>query len=369
MKKYIVRKLVIDREKIFVRKVNRQHLGHQLWELEGKIASKTMRKLQEYEAYTKKQYGLAVLDTLFILHWQSKCIVKLAKRVQLSDSTLARIFDLLAIPRLSKAEATRRHNFIFNASLTPEQKNQRNKRLLAYHTSLTQEQKKERQRIMMRHLTHERLSAAGKKGSDIYHASWTPKQREQQRQRARKSILALHASFTPEQRRERATKASHSIPPKQRRENGRKSRLAANMKPNGLEKRLIAILQELGIYSSIALTAPKGHVYYADSLANKRWIRLSDGNKVIPDFKVKGMKKVIEIYGDYWHSKKFCESKGKPAYKWNAQKMIEEYAAVGYEALVIREKDLKNPQQTDAIKKALSYFSIGHIIASYERLR
>ncbi len=356
MKKYMNRLFVIDGEMITVRKEHTRHLGHQLLELEGKIAPKTMRKLQKYESYAKKQYDLVALDILFILHWHSKCIVELAAGIQLSNATLARIFDLLAIPRLPKVEATRRRNYVYNAFLTPEQKDQRNKRLLAYHASLTQEQKKERQRIMIQHFTHDHFSAAGKKGSDIYHASWTPEQREQQRQRGRRNILAFHASLTPEQRRERATKASLCIPPEQRRENGRKSRLAANMKPNGLEKRLIAILQELGIYAATALTAPKGHVYYADSTVNKRWIRLPDGNNVIPDFKVKRMKKVIELYGDYWHSRKFCESGGLPAYKWDAALMVAEYAKVGYACFVLWQSKVCNPQFREKIKKDLLAF-------------
>ena len=53
---------------------------------------------------------------------------------------------------------------------------------------------------------------------------------------------------------------------------------------------------------------------------------------------------MIEIYGEYWHTQAFVrEKKGGREYDWNPEKMIEEYAKVGIDAVVLWERgDLAN---------------------------
>src|SRR5207249_8588932 len=98
------------------------------------------------------------------------------------------------------------------------------------------------------------------------------------------------------------------------------NRLKAEYKPNGIEEIMIAVLQELGIYAKDAKSAKLGQVYYADAKGNKWYRRTPDGRLFIPDFKVKGLNTVFEIYGDYWHSRQRCEPLGLPEDTWNSEK-------------------------------------------------
>lgn len=125
---------------------------------------------------------------------------------------------------------------------------------------------------------------------------------------------------------------------------------------NGVESQVVSLLQELGIYIKDARDALKGQVYYAGGKENGRFFRLANGLYVIPDFKVKGAKKVIEVYGDYWHSREFCEKFGFPEYKWSAQAIIAEYANVGITCLVFWESELLNPELHESIKEQILAF-------------
>jgi len=61
----------------------------------------------------------------------------------------------------------------------------------------------------------------------------------------------------------------------------------------------------------------------------KLWIKTKKRNRN-PDFIIKGQKKVIELFGDYWH-------KGEnPKYK------IKEYNDVGYKCLILWESEIYN---------------------------
>jgi very-short-patch-repair endonuclease len=53
-----------------------------------------------------------------------------------------------------------------------------------------------------------------------------------------------------------------------------------------------------------------------------------------PDFICNPKKKIIELYGDYWHS--------LPRYKKLDKKRIEVYSKYGFQTLVIWEHELKN---------------------------
>ena len=101
------------------------------------------------------------------------------------------------------------------------------------------------------------------------------------------------------------------IPQEQRVENGRKARLASERKPNGLESILMQEFIVRGMYAEDAVNASDNTIYYRDKRGNKRYIRLTSGRYKLPDFKVKGQRKVIEIFGEYFHSQAFCQPKGR----------------------------------------------------------
>jgi len=62
----------------------------------------------------------------------------------------------------------------------------------------------------------------------------------------------------------------------------------------------------------------------------------------LPDFKVKGQRKVIELWGDYWH-------KGE-----NPNNMVSEYAEAGWECKVFWESEVYN--ETERVLKETSEF-------------
>jgi hypothetical protein len=253
--------------------------------------------------------------------------------------------SLFPIRILQEEQRTRMRKRLiaFHATLTPEQISERNQRIQIYNELLTPEQANQRKE-------------RAKEGLRVYYASLSYEQREeiiqrlqqsqsyeQRRELGRRNIQAYNASLTREQRLEMV----------------RRMREKAEMTPNGIESHMISLLRELGIYTEDAQTAQSGQVYYVDSNENnRRFIKLTDGRAAIPDFKVKGRRKVIEIYGDYWHSQKFCESKGDPEYKWNPEKMIEEYKTVGYDCLIFWEKQLREPLQQEYIKQEIMAFVV-----------
>lgn len=61
----------------------------------------------------------------------------------------------------------------------------------------------------------------------------------------------------------------------------------------------------------------------------KLWIRTKKANRN-PDFIIEGQKKLIELFGDYWH-------KGE-----NLKDKIKEYNDVGYECLILWESEIYN---------------------------
>lgn len=182
---------------------------------------------------------------------------------------------------------------------------------------------------------------------------------ERKREIGRKVMRAYNASLTPLQikkRREQSIKNLQALTLEQRKKNAKKARQNANLKPNSIEGYIITILREFNIYAEYTKTAQAGKVYYADIKENRMWIRLKNGTYTIPDFKVKSQRKIIEVWGRYWHSKKFCEARDAPSYKWDAQKMINEYAAIGYKCLILHEFEIKQVVLRNYIKKTIWEF-------------
>ena len=78
---------------------------------------------------------------------------------------------------------------------------------------------------------------------------------------------------------------------------------------------------------------------------------VGDGKVILagfcPDFiNVNGQKKIIELYGDYWHN--------LPNWKKRDKRRLQEYFRLGYQTLIIWEKDLKN---IDKLKQKLLEFN------------
>lgn len=407
--------VVIDGRMILIQEGWRPHLGHQLNELQEKIRPRTMQKLQRYEQHTKQAYGLGALDTLFLLHHLDHSLPQLSHILEISSTTLFTLFEKVGFPKVPWKEATERFlasltpqelqarmakmqskvtteqrstqqsqvwaalateqrkqrtaNWIragqaYLASLAPEQRSENSKK--AYAAGIgrrTPEQKREDSRegglAAQAALTSKQRSIRVRKSWD----QLTPQQQLAQIARMNEAvtptqrgeyIARANAALTPEKRRENAKIANSARTQEQKSEYARKARLAAEMKPNGVENIMIAMLQELGIYAEFAATAQKGQVYYADNKENRRYFHTPDGRIFIPDLKVKGLNAVFEIYGDFWHSQERCEPLGLPEYTWNPKKKIETYAAMGLLARVYWEHELEDPIRREVIKQEIT---------------
>jgi G:T-mismatch repair DNA endonuclease (very short patch repair protein) len=100
---------------------------------------------------------------------------------------------------------------------------------------------------------------------------------------------------------------------------------ALNLHPNIPEKTVINLLNEL---------FPKEYKYVGNF---KFWL----GGKNPDIMNVNGQKKLIEVFGDYWH-------RGE-----NPQNRIRHFKKYGFDTLVIWEKDIKND---DNLMKTLNKF-------------
>lgn len=106
------------------------------------------------------------------------------------------------------------------------------------------------------------------------------------------------------------------------------------MGANGQEEKLLEVLKRI---------CPKSYSYVGNG---KKWI----GGKN-PDFiNIQGQKKVIELFGDYWHSKKVT-GKSKKEHRKERQAHFAKY---GYKCLVVWEHELEN---IDKLKIKLKDFN------------
>jgi len=109
-------------------------------------------------------------------------------------------------------------------------------------------------------------------------------------------------------------------------------------KPNKPEKLLNKLLQEI--------------------LANEYKINVRGdimilGGKV-PDFvNINGQKKIIELYGDYWHSDKIIKKSG--CYEDTEKGRIKYFKKYGYKTLIVWEHELKN---LNKVKKRILKFNV-----------
>jgi hypothetical protein len=98
-------------------------------------------------------------------------------------------------------------------------------------------------------------------------------------------------------------------------------RKARSLKPNKAELRLYNILQEI---------IPGDYEYVGD-------FKFFVGGKN-PDFKnINGQKKLIELFGDYWHSRKFSK-------KQSEKERVKHFKKYGYKTLIVWEHELKDEE-------------------------
>ena len=96
---------------------------------------------------------------------------------------------------------------------------------------------------------------------------------------------------------------------------------------NKLEKRVEELLNRI---------APNQYKFVGDG---KVWI-----GKFNPDFiNSNGQKKIIEVYGDYWHN--------LPNYKARDTRRLKSYKELGFETLILWEKDIKNNRVESELSK------------------
>ena len=93
----------------------------------------------------------------------------------------------------------------------------------------------------------------------------------------------------------------------------KKMHIAQHLKPNNLEKFFNQLTPE--------------YIRYVGDFS--LWIKTKDGTRN-PDFIIEGQKKIIEIFGDFWHNGE------NPKYK------IKEYEIVGWECKIFWEKEIYN---------------------------
>lgn len=122
----------------------------------------------------------------------------------------------------------------------------------------------------------------------------------------------------------------------------RKDKISKRSKENWLKPEYVKKLQE-GLKVKINKSENKllnilekySYIFVGDF---KKWI----GNQN-PDFINKENKKVIELFGDYWHGEEFRQKEGDfSTNKEHEQKRIKHYNNEGYECLVIWECELKD---------------------------
>ncbi len=85
------------------------YLGNDVKKLNGKVYANTLEKLENYDARTTAEYGLSVIDYLFLAHHQgNRSIRDLSTEVGVSYQTLNKIFRIYKLPIVEQAEAARR---------------------------------------------------------------------------------------------------------------------------------------------------------------------------------------------------------------------------------------------------------------------
>lgn len=86
-----------------------KYLGNDLDSLDGTIRPNVLGKLRRRDAYTTENYYLPLIDYLFLAHQQgNETLRTLSEEVDISLTTMYKIFNFYGLPKLNRAEGTRR---------------------------------------------------------------------------------------------------------------------------------------------------------------------------------------------------------------------------------------------------------------------
>ncbi|MFC1626866.1 hypothetical protein ACFL1P_01530 [Patescibacteria group bacterium] len=116
--------------------------------------------------------------------------------------------------------------------------------------------------------------------------------------------------------------------------------------PNGIEQRVIDALFQSGVYREYKLDTPRGLIYYPGLPGNRWYTQFEDGTYKIPDFKVKGVNKIIEIWGDYWHQPRADQSMA--LHRTNPSELVRQYGLAGIECMVVWYSEIERDQDFKA---------------------
>ncbi len=117
--------------------------------------------------------------------------------------------------------------------------------------------------------------------------------------------------------------------------------ISVNARPNKLEKAFFDLLQHL---------FPNQYKYVGNG-------EVSLGGAKPDYININGKKKIIEIFGDYWHSEKITGMIEKE----HEQKRINHFRQYGYDCLVIWENEFKNENNEDIFISKLIAFHKGEL--------
>lgn len=93
-------------------------------------------------------------------------------------------------------------------------------------------------------------------------------------------------------------------------------------------------------------------VYYVGNRA--WWRKLNDDKYHNPDFKITGQNKVIEIFGDYWHDKKYFPETLTP------RELIDLYAQAGLDCLVFWQREIY--ENSEQVREKVNNFIISGLL-------
>lgn len=94
---------------IVIEKELEKYLGNDLDSLDGKVRPIVLEKLRRYDVYTTENHYLPLIDYLFLAHQHGdKPLGILSEEIGISVITMYKIFNFYGLPKLNRAEGTRR---------------------------------------------------------------------------------------------------------------------------------------------------------------------------------------------------------------------------------------------------------------------
>ncbi len=388
-----ITRLLVDGKLIVIDPKHRPFINkYSLTDIRPITYPKTMLKLEQFQEKIREHNpSLDVFSWMFIQHhYCNKSLAEIARIVEINKKRLYTYFDHLGLP------------YIKNKQEIDQRNRQAGKGYYQFSKQEQVEQAKQRyaQGIGIGGYSHQQHSENGIKGGhavkDQGKGIFNPESRHDNNVKGGK---ACQAKFRAEKRgfyqgREKFSewgkKGGHILglmtranktgiystdADIQRRVHegrllgARRRREVAQRRPNGLESIFIDLLKHMPpvnghpIFTQSKTEAQPGQIYnsdHNDGTSNNITVltlKKVDANekriRVIPDFKVKGKRAVIEIWGDYYHSQEWVEKNDQPSFKYNEQEMIDEYAKIGYTCLIIREHVLRDLNNHDLLKSYL----------------